>query len=377
MRNVLILLAALVGAPAVAQQAPVARPAVPEMTVYTFHTTPETGSAGRRLIRKPALDYGRRTIARELYPQSLLAEPGRRQENARVMVELNATGQPTACTPDGGEVYVDQRRIEEPVAPALQDLLCAQAMGNFGYRHALGADGQPVAATVAVEGRFGWQNYFLISPAPPPPAGDVVSVDGWPVRYLPRVPAGAYLPLPPGDDFVERDRNRPRTASVELLFSTDAAGALTQCRVMRPSGIAVYDEASCRVLAATKLPHPITQMPLQLNWDRRRVSARLPVRPQGPELPAFPPVDTGRIAGVDLPRNGAVTVILTVSPEGGLSGCTVSGPSYVDALDAAACALFPPDLRFNPARGNFGEPVAGTLRMVVDWKAATVRRDGY
>lgn len=63
---------------------------------------------------------------------------------------------------------------------------------------------------------------------------------------------------------------------------------------------------------------------------------------------------------------GSVEVVLSVSPTGRVSGCTVAVSSGIMDLDSATCALLEQRARFKPARLK-GRPVAGDYRKKVNW----------
>ena len=60
-------------------------------------------------------------------------------------------------------------------------------------------------------------------------------------------------------------------------------------------------------------------------------------------------------------EEGTVTMRITVSPEGRVSGCSVTGSSGSSTLDDAACRGMQRYARYNPALNAAGSPISATL----------------
>lgn len=59
---------------------------------------------------------------------------------------------------------------------------------------------------------------------------------------------------------------------------------------------------------------------------------------------------------------------LEIAADGRVSGCTITGSSGHPELDAATCALVTKRAKFQPARGDEGQPVAGSYSNAIDWQ---------
>ncbi len=59
---------------------------------------------------------------------------------------------------------------------------------------------------------------------------------------------------------------------------------------------------------------------------------------------------------------------LEIAADGRVTSCTITASSGHPQLDAATCALVGKRAKFQPARGNNGEPVAGTYSNAIDWQ---------
>lgn len=59
---------------------------------------------------------------------------------------------------------------------------------------------------------------------------------------------------------------------------------------------------------------------------------------------------------------------LEIAADGRVAGCTITASSGHPELDAATCALVARRARFQPARGDEGEPVPGSYSNAIDWQ---------
>jgi protein TonB len=67
-------------------------------------------------------------------------------------------------------------------------------------------------------------------------------------------------------------------------------------------------------------------------------------------------------------KEGVTRFTVTVTPEGRVGSCTVTGSSGTPELDDAACRAITRRARFNPATDGDGKPVAGTYSNSVRWQ---------
>ena len=107
-----------------------------------------------------------------------------------------------------------------------------------------------------------------------------------------------------------------------------------------------------------------------------------PLPPVEQQRPAFVPRSarpvgnpSGWVTDTDYPtrefrenHSGAVGFILTVSPQGLVSGCTVTRSSGYPGLDQATCAILSRRARFTPATGEDGQAVEGRFSSTVRWQ---------
>ncbi len=87
-----------------------------------------------------------------------------------------------------------------------------------------------------------------------------------------------------------------------------------------------------------------------------------------------PRLRSGSISNSDYPsaairgrEQGSVRIILNISPDGGVTACTVDRSSGSTVLDATACQLAHQRFRFDPGRNAQGRPVASTYSQSVRW----------
>lgn len=93
-------------------------------------------------------------------------------------------------------------------------------------------------------------------------------------------------------------------------------------------------------------------------------------------LPATPRTDPKRWVTTDDYRSnwirqemtGKARFRLEIAADGRVTNCIITGSSGHSQLDAATCALVSKRAKFQPARGNGGEPVAGTYSNAIDWQ---------
>lgn len=100
-----------------------------------------------------------------------------------------------------------------------------------------------------------------------------------------------------------------------------------------------------------------------------------PPPPRGPDKPASPKGNPGSWASSnDYPqralrdeKEGVTRFRVTVSAEGRVTSCDVTGSSGSPELDSTTCSLITRRGRFNPAQQD-GQPVAGSWSSSVRWQ---------
>ena len=65
---------------------------------------------------------------------------------------------------------------------------------------------------------------------------------------------------------------------------------------------------------------------------------------------------------------GTVTVRLSISPQGRVTGCTVTGSSGSRSLDNATCRILRSRARFTPAKMSDGTPTNDTYTQRITWR---------
>ena len=164
------------------------------------------------------------------------------------------------------------------------------------------------------------------------------------------------------------------TVGVRLNIADD--GAVRACTVVEPAQAPSLTAHACPHIRRYMRFHPV----LTRNGERRggAIDAKLsyalrpaiyaPAAPTRSESPRTPPKPLERIdaatlgvgRGAKLPRHvGGIAAALRVEADGTVSACELRSPTYVDAVDKAACdRLF--RVRFEPARDAGGQTVAAT-----------------
>lgn len=176
-----------------------------------------------------------------------------------------------------------------------------------------------------------------------------------------------------------------REAKVGLSLTVDAAGRMTACAIVTPSGAASLDAHACPHLRRAGRFHPA------LDESGRRVAgtARAELRyflhrqmyapafSPGPASP-FPapprrlvapsPALAGIAAGMPQPRDvWSIGGWLGVDASGAVTGCTLTESSWNDALDRQICDRLRRGARYEPARDRDGRAVAGVDRFGFGW----------
>ncbi|HEX8366737.1 MAG TPA: energy transducer TonB [Allosphingosinicella sp.] len=187
-----------------------------------------------------------------------------------------------------------------------------------------------------------------------------------------RLQIGPY----PAEAFAAR-----REGTVYVRLVVDAAGRLTGCTVMQPSGAASLDRHACPHLMRYAVFHPA------LDDRGRRVpqtfGARLDYQliprmhaplfsPGDGSTPARPlqSIDAATV-GIDAstrrpPNVNRIDAALAVGADGAVTACTLTQPSLDDAIDRRFCDGARA-VRFEPARDAQGRNVAGDYHFGLPW----------
>lgn len=180
-------------------------------------------------------------------------------------------------------------------------------------------------------------------------------------------PSGAY----PASAFAARQEG-----DVFLSLTVGADGKPSACRITKPSGIATFDEHSCRDALAGTIFYP------GLDDQGRRFGGtaegrfsyglHIVVRPMllegtglGTTLRRPEPLQPITLDTLGIPRDArfdwridAISAMLAIDAKGSVTACLLTRPTYRDALDKGACDRLRTQ-RFKPAIGWDHRPAAG------------------
>ena len=147
-----------------------------------------------------------------------------------------------AVDPAGRVASCEADPMMRDADPALAARTCALIRQRGRFRHAIDADGRPVASTLRLSAWFA-------PPRPggyagPPPAPPAPPSAGWGTqRPVPRDPAALVLPA---------DRAQFAGDTGRVVVDVDAKGRATRCQLLVGGGSDAGDAAVCRRLRATR-----------------------------------------------------------------------------------------------------------------------------
>ncbi|HEX8580449.1 MAG TPA: energy transducer TonB [Allosphingosinicella sp.] len=166
-----------------------------------------------------------------------------------------------------------------------------------------------------------------------------------------------------------------REGHVGIRLTIEPDGRLSACEVTKPSGGADLDAHACKHLLAHARFHPGLDdegrrvggtVAAELGYQLRMLMNTLTGQPSAtppPHTPAVPlePV-TAETLGITratrLPNwTGGISAAVLVRADGSVGACTLHSPTYLDAVDTAACRALRERVRFRPARDAQGQAV--------------------
>lgn len=225
--------------------------------------------------------------------------------------------------------------------------LCALILERGRFQHALTDDGIPrpgVASVVVQYSLSGPGGHVGLPPAP-------MAVSTWPVRDHGYKVAVAKEPEWKRFSGVRNGR----TTAISLSFRD---GAVAGCSVIRSSGEAALDAATCaaaRTGSYTLEPgRPYQRLPMIVSWQRDRARIKVPVQPHWHRAEPLQAADLV-VRGVPGATRGEAWLDITAI--GAVTGCRVSRSAGSDAADLAMCKTLRSAI-FKPARDVFDEPFA-------------------
>ena len=147
-----------------------------------------------------------------------------------------------------------------------------------------------------------------------------------------------------------------------------AEGTVSDCQIVEPSGSALLDGATCRIMHARARFIPARNSTGQAVADT--VSARvrwvLPAD-EGLNFSAAISSEDYPAAALQRGEQGRVEVALAISPDGRVARCTVTRGSGSTLLDTTTCELIRARGHFTPAEGATSEELAADIHGFVDW----------
>lgn len=233
--------------------------------------------------------------------------------------------------------------------------------------------------------------------------GEMLYIDG--TNYLPQVGLALDLPdeLRPGlyRQIALNWQDRPlqvgtyparafaerRQGDVGLKLTIEPDGRLARCSVIRPSGHDDFDTGACRHLLAYTSFHPgLDDAGARFGGEvaatfsyRLGLSVHVPVGPhaqeQAPSKPAVPlePITLATLGITKAmrppPTVGGISAAVRVETDGHVGACLLTSPTYVDAIDVAACDRLRRDVRFRPAEDREGRPAASRYTVSLSWRS--------
>ncbi|HET8612360.1 MAG TPA: energy transducer TonB [Sphingomonas sp.] len=178
--------------------------------------------------------------------------------------------------------------------------------------------------------------------------------------------------LSPGPELYPQATQFPAemaTTSIELDIGSK--GRAKSCRIIVPSGSSSLDQAACAIasghfrLATNEAAD--TKILLKVRSPTRDTftsdfDGTVPISPEWWVRPMDYPADAVR-----LHHQGQVRVSISVSAEGEVKGCRITGSSGFPELDAATCASIRKNADFLPALDPSGAPRPAMVTTTVNW----------
>ena len=379
--------------------APVAPPASPappcagaiiravDGTVHclTFETRPMIRLAGsaQRWVAGASLDWIRWPRAlnapadwiseSEPAVQQWLADPARRSRGITYLLDVGPDGGVRGCT--------IQRHTGFAEAPSpAHASLCDTLRRTVRLRHALDANGQPVASAFEVTVDFAMAmvqgggppqpliTELQVSPAPPPPPP---AVPQWPPSWA-QLPTAVTIPLAQGGTTAFA----PHTPGWTGVLVTSGPDGVRSCQIVRPSADPRFDRRACQAASrrgALSYDWPTSgrvypmRTPIHFVPVDGRPHAIMPVA-RGVVGAAIPSEVLQMLAdraaaaatGQPAPDLAALRLSAGFDRTGRATRCEVVETSGNDAADVAACTALRSAQGILPGHDIFGWPVEST-----------------
>jgi len=318
-------------------------------------------------------------------PKLFADEKGLFWADATATVTIAPDDSQTDCHP--GSASITRGSYVEYHAKADLTLdLCGLLKESTQFRHALGADGLPQASVLQISATLSRMPAVLAPPPPPMSAatsGHILDEsgkwadNGWWLQQF-------SIVVPNWTGGLIDQANLPKDAQVGVLLNLKpnaGAGTIDACNVVRPSGHARLDKATCWALSFGNYSERYIGFarsgaegyPVMVQWHGAKAEIGPLPDPELPHMPKDVPLKPAdRPAGAQ-PTQPVVQLHIDLDPTGHATGCKVMATSGTDAWDAASCRLSLERARFTAARDWFGRPARGLYQLQVDWPAMAIR----
>lgn len=202
-------------------------------------------------------------------------------------------------------------------------------------------------------------------------------------------------------DYPETAVKEGRHGSTVIAFDVLASGKVANCKILRSSGSADLDAASCNLISDRARYEPAVDSAgspktvstgITIHWimpGQRQTAADLPIGKSdlrilhastdaGPHTGSARATAPRRLAisdaakypkkAMDDGEQGRVDTVVDVDRKGKPVKCTVIRTSGYERLDRATCKFALSKLRFEPATDHDGKPTTGRELFYVDWR---------
>ena len=366
-----------------AARAPVAR-AEPEitMTIRYFEAAEQEDA-----IRAVALTgTGPFALSQADLPPAVRGQDGWRLY-ASASLDIAPGGGVRNCVLERASVHAHSGHTELDLARSEQ-ALCDLVRKRAQFRSAIDQAGAPlpgkgtvlftIVQVVPVDGApNGLPPAPVIVPPPPPvlPAGQT---ERDPANWVPE--SARYLnfgkiefqPLGMARRVKPKDLGAAPLEAGLLLDIASGVGPLG-CAVAKPSGNSAFDREACLAVQAAGHRNwsgdPLKGYPVRVRWNGQQAAFDLPRTPTGVQFSGYGPIELPPALAGRAKLAGQVTTRVWIDAAGRIERCQITNSSQDDQLDAAACALVRGAGGYRPGQDLFGTPLAGTMRLTIDWGA--------
>jgi len=351
--------------------------------VYAGVISAEPVSVGQTpQVRLPSLiDH---SLPASLMPKVLVDENGPFFAEVTAIVVIGGDDTQAECRTVKATIRRGEFGQQKPEALLVLDV-CGLLRQSAHFRHAIGADGLPMASTAKLSVLFGRFDPAHVGPPPIAPiaktSGHVLDaaghwIDGrWWVQKI-------TIPAPDWSAALPDHRDLPKEARVGVqlkLVAKGGIGSVGSCKVELTSGDARLDAATCTALSTAgyseyqgKAYNGIEAYPILVQWHGEAADMVSPALPTVPHMPKDVPLAPADLPAAEPAKPGAIPIRIMLDSDGKVSGCTVTQSSGSDLWDAASCRIALARAHFTAARDAFDRPARGLYEAIADWTAMTI-----